>query len=448
MLTAARGSTEPKGRPPTGSRAHLGDVRTRLKTVESALERLQSERDSLESIVVRLGAVAAQLDPEEVARGVTEALRDLTGAPLAMFVPAELSTFSHPVVVCDPGLLAEAPDPARAPLLAGALWRVTPLRLDDAAQWGSGQLHYGRLGDGRPLRCWVGAPVRARYGDALGVLFLAHHRPYAFGPREESLAQGLAAQLGANLDNLVLSQERARVAGALQQPLLPPPVLPSIPGLEVAARYRPAKTLAQVGGDFYDMFEVRPGVWGLLLGDVTGVGPEAAALTGIARYAVRALASEERTPARLISQLNDTLVRFDLQEKFCTALYAELRVKGTAVQVKIANGGHPYPLVMRADGSIEEINVAGTLLGVVPNIAVDERDLVLSLGDYMVCYTDGIVEARNPDGDLFGTEGLARVLPQCAGGSAASTARRIELAVNEHQAGGAPDDIAIIVLHA
>jgi len=409
--------------------------------------RLQQERDSLESTLVRLGAVAGRLDPEEVARGITEAVRELTGAPLAMFVPAELTTFTQPVAVYDPGSVAELPDPARAPLLAGALWRVTPLRLEDASQWGSGQMHYGLMADGRPFRSWVGTPVRARYGDALGVLFLAHHRPYAFGKREEDLAQGLAAHLGASLDNLALFQERALVAGALQQTLLPP-ALPEIAGLEIAARYRPAKAVAQVGGDFYDVFEVRPGTWGLLLGDITGVGPEAAALTGVARYAARALASQQCSPQRLLSQLNDTLVHFDLQEKFCTALYAELQLEDGTMHVKIANAGHPYPFVMRADGRVDEVKAHGTLLGLVADITLEERELTLCAGDIMVLYTDGIIEARSPTGEQFGTEGLAGVLPRCGGLNAASVAQRIELAVLEHQAGGAPDDMAIIVMHA
>jgi serine phosphatase RsbU (regulator of sigma subunit) len=447
MLTTTMGSSEVVEEPFPGTSDDQGNLLARLEMAELAVERLQAERDSLESILVRLGTVTAQLDAEEVARGVTEALRDLTGAPLAMFVPAELTAFSDAVIACDPGALAEEPVPAQAPLLAGALWRVTPLRLDDATEWGSSHVNYGRMADGRPLRSWVGAPVRARYGDAFGVLFLAHYRAHAFGQREEDLAQGLATQLGASLDNLSLFEERAQVAGALEQPLLPP-TLPEVPGLEIAGLYRPAKSVAQVGGDFYDMFEIRSGVWGLLLGDVTGVGPEAAALTGIARYAARALAAQERSPARLLSQLNDTLVHFDLQEKFCTAIYAEFRHKASRVHVTIANGGHPYPLIMRADGQVEEIKTQGTLLGLVSAITLEEREIVLAPGDVMVCYTDGIVEARNPAGELFGTEGLAQVLPQCAGGDAASVARRIELAVLEHQAGGAPDDMAIIVLHA
>jgi serine phosphatase RsbU (regulator of sigma subunit) len=433
--------------PRTGPLALSNNLHARMKAAELALARLAAERDRLEAVLLRLGDLVAQGDAEDVARGVTEAARDLTAAPLAMFVPAELPAFSEPVLACEPGALREAPEPAKVPLLAGALWRVTPMRVDDAARWDADQLSYGRLRDGRCFRSWIGAPVRARHGNALGVLFLAHHRPHAFTKREEDLAQGLAAHLGASLDNISLSQENARVAGALQQTLLPP-VLPEVPGLDVAARYRPARAISDVGGDFYDMFELRPGVWGLVVGDVSGVGPEAAAVTGIARYAVRALAPQGSSPAQLLSQLNDTLVRLGLQERFCTALYAELRSGDDGTRMKIANGGHPYPLVMRSDGSIEELAVTGTLLGAVPELSLEEREVRLAPGDVMVAYTDGIVEARNPGGDFFGTGGLAKVLSGSAGSRAAPVALRIELAVLEHQAGGAPDDMAIVVLRA
>jgi serine phosphatase RsbU (regulator of sigma subunit) len=171
------------------------------------------------------------------------------------------------------------------------------------------------------------------------------------------------------------------------------------------------------------MFEVRPGVWGLLLGDITGVGPEAAALTGVARYAARALASQECSPARLLTQLNDTLVHFDLHEKFCTAIYAELQLNGDVTQVKISNAGHPYPFVIRADGQVAEVEAQGTLLGLLADITLEERELTLSPGDVMVCYTDGIIEARSPSGELFGTEGLgsgptSMCGAQCGGGTA------------------------------
>ncbi len=261
------------------------------------------------------------------------------------------------------------------------------------------------------------------------------------------MVQGLAAHLGASLDNLAIFQERSGVARALQQTLLPPE-LPEIPGVDFASRYRPAKSMALVGGDFYDMFEVRPGVWSLIMGDVSGVGPEAAALTGIARYAVRALASQGASPAQILSQLNETLVRFGLQDRFCTMLYGELRPDGDVLRVKIANGGHPYPLLLRADGWVEELDIHGTLLGLLNEVTLEERDVELAPGDLLVGYTDGVTEARDPAGEFFGPDGLANVLVGCAGRPAAWVAQRIELAVLEHQAGVTPDDVAIVVVQA
>jgi serine phosphatase RsbU (regulator of sigma subunit) len=423
------------------------DHLARLKVAEEAIARLEAERDRLEAIVVRLGALAAEFDAEGLVQGVTEAAQDLTSATLAMFVPTELAALSRPTIVCQPGALGEAPEPSRVPLLAGALWRVTPVRLDDAVQTDGGNTAYGRFSDGRPFRSWVGAPVRARYGDALGGLFLAHHCPQAFGKKEEEMAQAMAAYLGASLDNLAIFQERTGVARALQQTLLPPE-LPEIRGIDVAARYRPAKSMALVGGDFYDMFEVRPGVWSLIMGDVSGVGPEAAALTGIARYAVRALASQQASPAKILSQLNDTLFRFGLQDRFCTMLYAELRLDGDVLRMKVANGGHPFPFLLRVDGWVEELAVEGTLLGILENISLEEREVELSSGDLLVGYTDGVTEARDPSGAFFGADGLAGVLAGCAGRPAAWVAQRIELAVLEHQAGVTPDDVAIVVVQA
>jgi serine phosphatase RsbU (regulator of sigma subunit) len=430
---------------PTEASSEPTDLASKLALAELTISGLQAERDRLESMVVRLGASAAQLDAESLVEGITEAARDLTGAQLAMFVPAERAALTGPTIVCGPDELITAPEPARAPLLAGALWRITPVRLDDANEWDGGSAVYGLLSNGGVLRSWVGAPVRTRYGDALGGLYLAHSKPHAFGAREEELAQSLASHLGASLDNLTVFQERSRVAQALQQTLLPP-VLPEVDGLEVAVRYRPAKSSSLVGGDFYDMFEARSDVWGLMIGDVTGVGPEAAALTGIARYAARALAAQENSPSRLLRQLNETLVGFGLQDRFCTVLYAELHPGRDVLKAKIANGGHPHPYILRSDGRVEEVAITGTLLGLLSDVTFEELEVDLGPGDLLVAYTDGVTEARNPTGAFFGTDGLVRALPACRGRPAPWVAHRIELAVTEHQAGAVPDDIAIVVV--
>ena len=134
------------------------DPLAQLKVAEEAIARLEAERGRLESIVVRLGALAAEFDAEGIVQGVTEAARDLAGATLAMFVPTEMAALDQPTVVCEPGALGELPEPSRVPILAGALWRVTPVRLDDALQLDAGNTGYGRSSDGKPFRSWVGAP--------------------------------------------------------------------------------------------------------------------------------------------------------------------------------------------------------------------------------------------------------------------------------------------------
>ncbi len=166
------------------------DPLAQLKTAELTIARLEAERDRLESLVIRLGALAAEFDAEGVVQGVTEAARDLTSATLAMFVPTELAAVSQPTVICEPGSLGEVPEPSRVPILAGTLWRVSPVRLDDALQADATNTGYGRFSDGKPFRSWVGAPVRARYGDALGGLFIAHHCPQAFGAGKRKWSRG------------------------------------------------------------------------------------------------------------------------------------------------------------------------------------------------------------------------------------------------------------------
>ena len=415
-------------------------LRDQLEAAEVALGQLRGERGRLFEALLWLCASAQRLDLAQVVRDVTGMVLSLTGATVATWVPADATGIDLPHMSSEERGLAKAPALDDLPYLTEILWRGEPVQVDDAPT--------GPAEEGQPanhVRSWVGAPVKARYGDVLGALFVGDHRPSAFGREELELVQALAGYLGARFETLALFRERAQVAGALQQTLLPPP-LPEIPGLEVAARYRPAKAAARVGGDFYDLFEVEEGAWGFIVGDVSGVGPEAAALTGVARYGARAVASAEHSPSDLLQQLNDTLVRLRLREKFCTALYAHLRPEGREVKVVMANGGHPYPFVLRQGNKVEEVEVRGTLLGVFEQLELEEREVTLAPGELMVCYTDGVTEARDDEGRLFGTEGLVRVLSSGPGATAREVARSIELAVLDHEGGGARDDMALMVL--
>lgn len=238
----------------------------------------------------------------------------------------------------------------------------------------------------------------------------------------------------------VLDRER-RIALTLQRSLLPPH-LPKIEGLELAAAFQAAGDGSIVGGDFYDVFDA-PAGWSFVIGDVCGKGPEAAAATALARYTLRAGAMTGVGPSEILRLLNDAF----LQERaadFCTAAYAALRRNGPGFDVCASIGGHPLPLVVRRDGTVEAIGSPGTLLGALPNPDLSDESAHLAGGDALVLYTDGVIEARHGDG-RFGTERLRELLRECAGMPARRIASAVESAVaGEH----ASDDVAVIVVRA
>src|SRR5207237_2894197 len=137
------------------------------------------------------------------------------------------------------------------------------------------------------------------------------------------------------------------VARTLQESLLPQGTL-AIPGLEVAVRYQAAGEGTDVGGDFYDVFEAREGAWALVIGDVCGKGPEAAAVTGLARHTIRATTLHEARPSRVLAMLNETIIRELSDERFCTVCCVRLRPGPDGARLTICSGGHPLPLILRA----------------------------------------------------------------------------------------------------
>ena len=432
------------------------DPEARLEISRRAIEQLEAERNRLERLLLRLPALLAELDPERLTLGVAEAARELTGARFGAILPAGSERATVHFVGLSRDDFAEPPAVGRAPVLAGAMVTGQTLRIDDVAVWAQGEeaaRTYGILSDGRLVRSWLAAPVRGREGGILGVVYLGHHRAHAFDARHERLVEGLCCQLGAALEHCMLFAERSRVAHALSESLLPP-LLPTIPGVDAAARYRPSGADATgrgnlVGGDFYDLFEMGCGRFGLVLGDVSGVGPEAAALTGVARYTVRAVAAPDEAPCGVLSRLNEALLRAG-SERFLTAVYAMLEPKDDGVvPAVVCSGGHPPGLVLRDDESVEWLDQAnGTLLGVFPEVDLSDQTVVLQPGDSLVFVTDGVLEARDDRGREYGFERLADLLSTCTGRSAAGIARRIERAVLDHRGDRADDDMAIVVLRA
>ena len=284
-------------------------------------------------------------------------------------------------------------------------------------------------------------PLTAR-GKTFGVITLVASESGKYGPEDLALAEELARRAAQAIDNARLYQERAHVARALQQSLLPRR-LPDIEWCEVGARYRAAGE-GEVGGDFYDVFDTNDGAWFAAIGDVQGKGPEAAAITGLARYTIRTAASSERNPSRILRTLNHAMLK-EGTDRFATVALARIQLVNGTAMLAVSCGGHPLPYVIRASGAVETAECAGNLLGVFPEPELQDFMGELAPGDTVVFYTDGVTEEHAGD-VVFGEQRLLPLLRECAGLDADTIAGRIERAVVEFGPQDPKDDMAILVL--
>jgi sigma-B regulation protein RsbU (phosphoserine phosphatase) len=240
------------------------------------------------------------------------------------------------------------------------------------------------------------------------------------------------------------SEARARVlAETLQRSFLPPDIV-TVPGLDVGGAYRPAGDGSEVGGDFYDVFRTGLQTWGVVLGDVCGKGASAAVVTALARYTVRAEAMHVSSPATVLAGLHRALLAY-YPQTLCTVLFLLLDQVPAGHRLTMATGGHPLPLCRRADGSVETLGRPGRFLGMEETASVSESSAILSTGDTVVLYTDGVTEAHQGDA-FFGETGIAEVLAASAGQSAQAVADAVVAAALAFQRGHARDDMAVVVL--
>ena len=292
------------------------------------------------------------------------------------------------------------------------------------------------------LRSAMFVPMSVR-GRTVGALtFGRAHR--AFGEAELNLAEQIAARCAMAVDNARLFRERTRIARTLQESLLPP-LLPDLPGADVGARFHAAGEAYEVGGDFYDVFEIGGGSFGVAIGDVCGKGPDAAAVTALARYTLRATAMREPSPAEVLRTLNDEMIRQIGERRFCTVAYVRFDPTTFGLRATVASGGHPLPLVLRADGTPREAGTPGTLLGVISDPEIEDAATDLGTGDSLVLFTDGVTEARAP-ARVWESDDLARFVGVHEPLSAAAIAERIERGALSAPDEQPRDDVAIVVL--
>ncbi|MET7727346.1 SpoIIE family protein phosphatase [Streptomyces mirabilis] len=246
-------------------------------------------------------------------------------------------------------------------------------------------------------------------------------------------------------------EELKRLNATLQRTLLPP-ALVNVPGLDVAAHYHIAST-DEVGGDFYDLFPLASGTWGLFLGDVCGKGAAAAAVTSLARYTLRAAAVYDPDPVAVLSNLNTVLNHEYNGEdpRFCTVVFGLLIPDADrgGFRVTLASGGHPPALLMRADGSADYLPTpGGQLIGALPDAHIATTTVRLDLGDTLLLHTDGLTEAHTAqitDGDRYGDDALldfAQVLAPTTASDAVAAVRDLLDTLGT----GVDDDTAVLAI--
>ncbi|WBB74825.1 SpoIIE family protein phosphatase [Micromonospora sp. WMMD1128] len=290
-------------------------------------------------------------------------------------------------------------------------------------------------------------------GGPAGALILAR-RPgrTGFDKREIALAREFAGRAGAALAAAELYGEQTHLARVLQNSLLPPR-LPRLPGVTLAGGYRAAGDSLRIGGDFYDLFPT-PGGGLFALGDVCGKGVGAAVLTGRVRQSLQTLRLVEQRPRELMELLNRALLDAPgaaERAQFTTILLGTLsREPDGGLLVRVAGGGHPAPLVVRAGGGIDTVRVGGMPVGALTAARFAEAEVRLAPGDLLLAYTDGVTEARGGPAEpaMFGDDRLRQALAAAAGLPPAALVDRVLQLVDEWLGGHPHDDIAMLAVAA
>ncbi len=299
-----------------------------------------------------------------------------------------------------------------------------------------------RTGIARRERGSIVAPMTAGRSALGAIRFVGDDRSRAFDDLDLEVARELGRRAGVAFANARLAAERARIARTLQEGLLPPQ-LPRMPGWEAAAMYRPAGEVNDVGGDFYDAFEHDEG-WVVTVGDVVGRGAQAATVTALARYTIRTACALTGDPVAALRALDRSLKERGRGASLCSAVVVMLprRSDGRAAVARVVCAGHPPPLVLRGD-TAEELPPGGPILGALDDASWHPREVELRAGDQLLLYTDGVVDAKGPDG-RFGAERLRAGL--AAGATPAATIAAIERRLEAFAGGDAGDDAAAVVV--
>ncbi|MET7458885.1 GAF domain-containing SpoIIE family protein phosphatase [Nonomuraea sp. NPDC005501] len=339
-------------------------------------------------------------------------------------------------------------DNATGPMRLVYVWHADEARIDGLRQELDGvdvdsagtQPSILHLGDSQVLT----VPLTAR-GRSLGVMCLG--RSDRFPDEVIQLAEDIGRRAALAMDNARLYAQQAAANRALQRSLLPPNE-PEVPGLDYGVIYEAAGEVNEVGGDFYDLFKAGDDSWRFAIGDVCGTGPEAAAVTGLARHTLRLLAREGYGVAAVLGRLNQAILEEGERARFLTLLHGDITPVETGLEIRMVSAGHPEALRLKANGQVESVTTPQSLLGVFPEVVFEADTMHLDHGDVLLAVTDGVTERRCGDRLLDDDGGLAKLLGECAGLSARAVAERIRRGVADFAVEPSADDLAIVVLRA
>ncbi|HEX5288143.1 MAG TPA: SpoIIE family protein phosphatase [Streptosporangiaceae bacterium] len=281
-----------------------------------------------------------------------------------------------------------------------------------------------------------------------GVLTLARRASDGhFKVADLALVQELGEQMGLAIRVDRMVRRRSDAAYALHASVQPRR-WPDIPGVQIAATYLAATEDADVGGDFYDVYRTPDG-WGLAVGDVSGKGEEAAAVTAAARYAIRVLARRHADPGEVLVGANEIVLADELalDGGFVTAGIAHLSWQEDSLGVVLGSSGHPPAVVLRSDGRVTTASGGGLPLGLFPDAEPATQELVLDHGDILFLYTDGVAQARGPDNTYF-QDRLADELAVLAGRDPEYVVARMRRAMNDFTGEHYVDDVTMLVMRA
>jgi serine phosphatase RsbU (regulator of sigma subunit) len=285
-------------------------------------------------------------------------------------------------------------------------------------------------------------PLKSR-GRMLGVLGLASAQESAFSEEHLNTVYGLANQAAVAIDNAELFERQRNIADTLQKSFLPAHA-PDIPGFEFAARYRDALQEAEVGGDFYDAFQLRDGRFAVLVADVSGKGLSAAVNTAMGKYIIRAYASENPSPSSVLGRANRALERYLSIGMFITTFYGVLDPADGSFTY--ASAGHDPPMYYSfGKGYVSSLDVTGPGLGSIAEVEYGERMITFGPGDTLFMYTDGATDIRRRS-QMLGWEGLLNLYNGAIGKSADEVAEYVFQGVLKYGDNHLSDDIAMIVL--